>query len=105
MIKHIVFWQLEEIAEGKSKAENARIIKEGLEGLKDRIPQLQKIEVGINHADAPQSNYDVALYCELASMADLDIYQNHPDHKAVAAYIGKVKKARVAVDYEVDAFN
>ena len=43
---------------------------------------------------------NVALYCELDSMADLDTYQNHPDHQAVAAYIGKVKKARVAVDYE-----
>ena len=31
MIKHIVFWQLEDYAEGKSKAENARIIKEGKE--------------------------------------------------------------------------
>ena len=31
MIKHIVFWQLEDFAEGKSKAENARIIKEGKE--------------------------------------------------------------------------
>ena len=100
MIKHIVFWQLEDYAEGKSKAENARIIKEGLEALKDRIPRLRKIEVGINHPDAPQGNYDVALYCELDSMADLDTYQNHPDHQAVAAYIGKVKKARVAVDYE-----
>ena len=100
MIKHIVFWQLEDYAEDKSKAENARIIKEGLEALKDRIPQLRKIEVGIHHPDAPQGNYDVALYCELDSMADLDTYQNHPDHQAVAAYIGKVKKARVAVDYE-----
>ena len=33
-------------------------------------------------------------------MADLDTYQVHPEHKRVAAYIGKVRTARAAVDYE-----
>jgi hypothetical protein len=33
MIKHIVFFGLAENAEGKSKAENAQIIKSGLESL------------------------------------------------------------------------
>ena len=33
MIKHIVMWKLKENAEGKTKEENAEIIKNGLEGL------------------------------------------------------------------------
>ncbi len=101
MIKHIVFWNLEDNAQGKTKAENALIIKEELEELKNHIPQLKKIEVGVNHPDAPADNYDIALFCEFESMNDLDIYQNHPEHKRVAAYIGKVRKARVAIDYEI----
>ena len=71
-----------------------------MENLKNIIPELKKIEVGINHPDAPQDNYDIVLYCEFDSLKDLDIYQNHPEHKRVAGYIGKVRTSRVAVDYE-----
>jgi len=35
---------------------------------------------------------------------DLNSYQVHPEHKKVAAYIGKVKTSRAAVDYEVLVF-
>lgn len=101
MIKHIVFFGIADQAEGKSKAENALYIKEELEKLIDLIPELKKIEVGINHPDAPDGNYDIALYSEFDSMADLEIYMNHPEHKRVGAYIGKVKTSRACVDYEV----
>lgn len=101
MIKHIVFFKLADVAEGKTKSENAEIIKKDLESLKHTISVLKKIEVGINHLEAPESNYDVILYCEFDSMADLDIYQNHPEHKKAGAYISKVRTGRAAVDYEV----
>lgn len=101
MIKHIVFFGLAENAEGKTKAENAEIIKFELENLKNLIPEILNIEVGINHPDAPESNYDIALYSEFESINTLNIYQEHPEHKRVGAYIGKVKTTRAAVDYEV----
>jgi len=101
MIKHIVFFGLADSAEGKSKAENAQIIKSGLENLIHLIPQIKKIEVGINYPNAPKTNYDIALYSEFDTMEDVDIYQEHPEHKKVAAYIAKVKISRAAVDYEV----
>lgn len=100
MIKHIVFFSLAENAEGKAKAENAAIIKKELESLKNLIPEIKAIEVGINSPDAPQGNYDIALYSEFNNFADLDTYQEHPEHKKVAAYIGKVKTGRACVDYE-----
>lgn len=101
MIKHIVFFGLVDTAEGKSKAEHAQIIKEELENLKNLIPEIINIEVGINHPDAPQSNYDIALYSEFESLDALNVYVSHPEHQRVAAYIGKVKTTRAAVDYEV----
>ncbi len=101
MIKHIVFFQLADEAEGKNKAENAEIIKQGLENLYGVIPGLKKIEVGINHPETPASNYDICLYCEFDSVADLGIYQNHLEHKKVGAYITKVRTSRACVDYEV----
>lgn len=101
MIKHIVFFQLAEQAEGKTKAENAQIIREGLENLTQLIPELKKIEVGTNHPETPLSNYDIALYCEFDSVNDLNVYQEHPEHKKIAAFIGKVKIGRACVDYEI----
>lgn len=100
MIKHIVFFGLAENAEGKTKAENAEIIKFELENLVHFIPEIKKIEVGINAPNAPKTNFDIALYTEFESLRTLDIYQEHPEHKRVSAYIGKVKTARAAVDYE-----
>ena len=38
---------------------------------------------------------------EFDTFEDIDIYQEHPEHKKVAAYIGKVRISRAAVDYEV----
>ncbi len=101
MIKHIVFFKLAEQAEGKTKAENAAIIKRDLESLYGVIPELKKIEVGINHPETPSSNFDICLYCEFDNLADLDIYQNHPEHLKVVAYIAKVRTDRACVDYEV----
>ena len=101
MIKHIVFFKLADNAEGKTKAENALFIKTELENLINSIPQIKFIEVGINSAEAPAGNFDIALNSEFESMADLDTYQAHPDHKRVAAYIGKVRTDRACVDYEM----
>ena len=101
MIKHIVFFGIVEEAEGKNKNEIMQYIKDELENLIHLVPQLRKIEVGLNHPEAPAGNFDLALYSEFDNMADLDAYQVHPEHKRVAAYIGKVKISRACVDYEV----
>ena len=100
MIKHIVFFCLAENAEGKSKAENAQIIKSELENLKNFIPEIKKIEVGINIPNTKKTDFDIALYSEFNNFAELDIYQEHPEHKRISSYIGKVRTARAAVDYE-----
>ena len=101
MIKHIVFFSFVDSYEGMNKNEIAQEIKTQLEALQDLVPQLRKIEVGINLADAPVGNYDLVLYTEFDTMADLDAYQIHPEHKRVAAFIGKVKSQRACVDYQI----
>lgn len=99
MIKHIVIFGLADEAEGKSKSENAQIIKEQIEHLIHLIPEVKKIEVGINATDAPANNHDLAIYAEFASMEDLHTYNIHPEHQKVVAFISKVRTERVAVDY------
>lgn len=101
MIKHVVMWKLKDFAEGADKARNAKRLKIELEALKALIPQVWHIEVGINCIDSDAA-YDVLLYAVFKNEKDLDIYQNHPDHRAVAAFIGKVRENRVVVDYKTD---
>lgn len=100
MIKHIVMWKLKEASEGKTKLENCKIIKESLEDLKTKIPQIVSLEVGVNIVEDANA-YDLVLYSEFKSQEDLDVYQKHPDHVQAASYIGKVRESRVVVDYEI----
>lgn len=101
MIRHIVMWKLKDHAEGAGKEQNARRMKAELEALQEKIPQILRIEVGINILPSDAS-YDVALLSEFASEQDLDTYQKHPDHLKVADFVGKVRAARAVVDYKTE---
>ena len=100
MVKHVVFFRLADMAEGKTKLENAQIIKQGLLSLLDKVPVLRSEKVGINIPNATKTDYDICLECEFDTWEDVDTYQNHPEHLKVAAYIAKCRTARAAVDYE-----
>ena len=99
MFKHIVMWKLKDSAEGGSKAENAQKMKAILEELKEKIPQIKHIEVGID-VSCTDSSYDMALYTDFESKAACETYMKHPDHLKAAQFIGKVVEKRVLVDYE-----
>ncbi len=92
-------WKLEDNADGRTKLENSKIIKEKLEALVGVIPEIVKLEVGIDILGTNQS-YDVVLVSEFKNLEELDTYANHPEHVKVGEFVGKVRKDRVAVDYE-----
>jgi|TARA_Y100000310_G_scaffold93932_1_gene91570 hypothetical protein len=100
MIKHIVMWKLKDFAEGMSKSENAKKMKDLLLSLKEKIDAINSMEVGINVNDNGE-NWDIVLYSEFENLDNLNIYMNHPEHKNVKEFISKVRLKRVAVDYEV----
>ncbi len=98
MIKHIVIWR---IADGEDTAERAAAIKKNLEALRESIDEIVDIEVGINF-NGTESASDVVLVSTFKTREDLEIYQNHPDHKAVGAnYVRPYVKERRVVDYEI----
>ena len=99
MVKHIVLWRLKPEAHGRPAAENARAIKEKLEALRGRIPGMLTIEVGLDFSRSDNS-CDLALYSEFESRAALDVYQAHPEHKAVMPFILEARSQRHLVDYE-----
>lgn len=102
MIKHVVMWKLKDIAEGKTKAENAEVMKELLEDLPSKIDQLDTAEVGINIIKGDSDAIcDVVLTTTCENEEALQAYAVHPDHKKVVQFIMKVAEERRVVDYKV----
>ena len=100
MIKHIVMFKFANEAEGKTKAENLAIAKEGFEALSGKVPSIRSLRVELNSPEADQSNYDLVLITEHDDIEGLNAYQNHPEHKKIGAFVGKVRELRACVDYE-----
>ena len=101
MIKHIVMWKMLDNTEVHgTKAVACAKGKALLEGLLGIVPTILKAEVGINLNTDPTS-FDMVLYSEFSDWAALEEYQEHPEHKKVAKFIGEIRSARSCVDYEV----
>lgn len=100
LIRHIVMWKLKETAEGATRAENARKLKEKLDACREIVPGILHLEVGIAETGL-DSTYDAVLVSDFADKAALDAYQVHPTHQAVRQFIGAVHEARACVDYTV----
>ena len=98
MVKHIILWKLkDEIAD---KAAVRRGIKEGLEGLKGKIPGLVDITVRIE--GLASSNADAMLDTTFEDEAALRGYAVHPAHVAVAnVKVRPFTQTRLCLDYEV----
>jgi hypothetical protein len=100
MIKHIVFWRLNDSAYGNVKQTNVRLLKEKLLAMKDKVDGLLKIEVGFDFSNEKDS-CDVVLYSEFSSKEALHEYQIHPDHEAIKKWISEIRYERRVVDYEI----
>ena len=97
MIKHVILWKLKD--DVADKAAVKRGIKEGLEGLKGRIPGLVEVVVRID--GLASSNADAMLDTTFESEAALKGYSTHPDHVAVAnAKVRPFTQTRLCLDYE-----
>jgi len=100
MIKHIVMWKLKDVAEGKTKAENAETIKKLLENLPSKINELKSAEVGLNILNGDsEAICDVVLTVCCETKEDLQTYADHPDHQKVVSFIKKVVSERRVTDY------
>ena len=101
MLHHIVMWTLKDYVEGNSKKENALLMKAGFEKLLPAIKEIKKLEVGTNMNSSEYANFDIVLDTSFDNYEQMEIYQKHPLHTEISAWIIKVRETRSAVDYEV----
>lgn len=101
MVKHIILWTLNpELSEEEKKAVKAGI-KEGLEGLVDKVPGLIDVKVHID-GRLDSSNADVMLDSTLETAEALQGYATHPEHVAIAnTKVRPYTVQRSCLDFEI----
>jgi hypothetical protein len=99
MIHHIVFWKMKADANGATAEANAKEMKRLLNALQPLIPQVRSLSVGLD-LNRSEAAWDVALYTTFDSMAGLQAYQIHPEHKMVVEFVSGVVASRAVVDFE-----
>ena len=82
MVKHVIVWTLKEELSAEEKVTVKRGIKEGLEGLKGRVPGI--VEIKVHTEGLASSNADLMLDSTFEDEEALKGYAVHPDHVAVA---------------------
>ncbi|MBQ5341158.1 MAG: Dabb family protein [Oscillospiraceae bacterium] len=100
MVRHVIVWTLNDGLSDSEKADIKASIKEGLEGLKDKVPGI--VEIRVNIGGLASSNGDLMLDSLFIDEDALKAYAVNPAHVEVAN--GKVRpftKTRSCFDYEV----
>ena len=100
MVKHVILWTLKDEYSGDQIAKIKAEIKEGLEGLKDKIPGI--VEIRVHTEPLKSSNCDLMLDSTFESEEALNGYSVHPAHVAVAnEKVRPFMASRTCMDYEV----
>ena len=100
MVKHIILWTLKEMSDSEKESVKAGI-KEGLEGLKGKIPGLVDIKVNTNGRLA-SSTADLMLDSTFESEEALKGYSKNPEHVAVAdSKVRPFTASRACLDFEI----
>ncbi|MBP3742884.1 MAG: Dabb family protein [Treponema sp.] len=100
MVKHIILWTLKEMSDSEKESVK-KGIKDGLEGLKGKIPGLIDIKVNTEGRLA-SSTADLMLDSTFESAEALKGYSKHPEHVAVAdSKVRPYTVSRSCLDYEV----
>lgn len=99
MINHVVLFKLKEFGSDEEKAEVLNQFENKLLELKNHIAELKYIEVGKNY-QLQSGSYDLCLISHFETIADLDRYRVHPEHKKVIDFVNEIAFNRAAVDFE-----
>jgi hypothetical protein len=99
MVKHIVMWNVQGDT-AAAKALNTQKLKAAFEGLRDAIPGMLTLEIGVDQSGVDYA-CDVVLYSEFDSAASLAAYADHPEHIRVRQALEGLRIARHQVDYAI----
>lgn len=93
MVRHIVFFRFED------PKVNIPIVRDSLYALRDKIPQIQNMQIGEDFMHSPRSS-DMVLIVDFKNREDLEIYDKNPDHAQARVYIHAHRTESRTVDFE-----
>lgn len=100
MVRHTILWQLKDELTQEEKEKVKAGIKQGLEGLRGKIPGL--LDIHVYTEGLASSNVDVMLDSSFTDEASLRSYAVHPEHVRVAdSRVRPYTKTRLCMDHEV----
>ena len=94
MIRHVIMWKFKQ-----GEEENMHKFLDGLKALDGVIPEILRMEVGINCLDG--NNFDACLIADFEDLDAMNRYKNDPRHVAVSNLCKSIREVRGAVDFEV----
>ena len=101
MIRHIVLWKFLETAGGCIREENLRTARSMLLSLKEKIPEIRQLEVGLVERTTEES-FDLALNSLFDSREALTGYQKHPEHVRVVGFLRTVQSGKTVADFVIE---
>lgn len=94
MIRHIVMWKFKE-----DQHDNMLVFRDRLLALRDKIPEIKEMEVGIN-INPSERSFDAVLVSVFDNMEALKSYSVNPLHVAVSDFCKTIRTQSASVDYE-----
>jgi hypothetical protein len=88
-------------AGGRAKDANIQLGREITEGLREQIPAVRRIEVGICQEPA-EGGFDTVSYVEFDSLQALKEAISHPAHDRLTSFLTEVTEVRNSATYEVN---
>ncbi len=101
MIRHIVWWELKDEADGRDAVENARRIKVAGEALNGKIPSLISLEISTAIQPGSTVKAALALMSTHNTMEDLKAYAAHPLHLEFLELVKACTASRSCLDYAI----
>lgn len=99
MIKHIVFWKINENGSDEDRRETCRLFREKTEYLRTVIPQIRQAQVALNYNTGNPGAFHICIDSVFDSNEDLQLYINHPEHLKVRAFMDTVSYGKTVFDY------
>jgi hypothetical protein len=100
VIVHVSMARYKSEADGRSKQANMEMAKRMTEALKEEIPSIKRIEVGINLLP-DRGGFDTCSYSEYDDMDAARATIVHPAHDRLSEFLTEVIEVRNSVTYEV----
>ena len=98
-VLHMVMWKFKSTT-AEENASQAKGLVEDFQAVKSFVPGLLEVHAGAN-ALAVDGAFDFAISMRFATWADLETYNQHPEHQKIKIKIRDMRIERAQVDFEL----